>query len=41
MKITALFLALVGTAVSTELTPENWDEMTAGKSVFIKFQAPW
>jgi len=24
-----------------ELTEANWDEKTAGKSVFIKFQAPW
>jgi hypothetical protein len=24
-----------------ELTKDNWDEKTAGKSVFIKFQAPW
>jgi len=24
-----------------ELTPENWDTETAGKSVFIKFLAPW
>jgi hypothetical protein len=31
-------------AVSTsaiELTPANFDEKTAGKSVFIKFLAPW
>jgi len=24
-----------------ELTPANWDEKTAGKTVFIKFLAPW
>jgi hypothetical protein len=38
-------LALLGLAVSTasamELTPDNYDEMTAGKTVLIKFQAPW
>jgi len=34
-------LALVAVASATELTPDNWDEMTAGKTVFIKFQAPW
>jgi len=28
-------------AGATELTPENWAEATAGKTVFIKFQAPW
>jgi len=26
---------------ATELTPSNWDAETAGKSVFIKFLAPW
>jgi len=24
-----------------ELTSANYDEMTAGKTVFIKFLAPW
>jgi hypothetical protein len=33
-------LALLGFN-SEHLTPSNWDEMTAGKTVFIKFQAPW
>lgn len=31
---------LVGVS-AIELTQENWDSETAGKSVFIKFQAPW
>jgi len=31
-------IACVG---AVELTPENWEAETAGKSVFIKFQAPW
>jgi len=26
---------------AVELTPENWDEMTTGKTVFLKFYAPW
>jgi len=38
-------LLLAGAAASCvgamELTPENWDKMTAGKTVFIKFLAPW
>jgi len=34
----ALTLAVVS---ATELTPANWDAETAGKTVFIKFQAPW
>jgi len=24
-----------------ELTPDTWDDKTAGKTVFIKFLAPW
>jgi len=37
-------LLLVGTlacAGAVELTPDNWDTETAGKTVFIKFLAPW
>jgi len=26
---------------SMELTPETWDDAVAGKTVFIKFLAPW
>jgi len=38
----ALFaLGLLAVAGAMELTPENWDEATAGKTVLIKFQAPW
>jgi protein disulfide-isomerase-like protein len=36
-----LFLTLLAVAGALELTPENWDKMTSGKSVFIKFFAPW
>jgi len=28
-------------ASGMELTPDTWDEATAGKTVFIKFLAPW
>jgi len=35
-------LAMCVAAVSAlELTPDNFDKETAGKSVFIKFLAPW
>jgi len=37
----ALFLTLAGCAGALELTKETWDEATAGKSVFVKFLAPW
>jgi hypothetical protein len=40
MKLTVLAL-LAGTVTATELTKESWDAAVAGKSVFIKFQAPW
>jgi hypothetical protein len=28
-------------AAALELTPDNFDDATAGKTVFIKYQAPW
>jgi hypothetical protein len=41
----SLTLCLVGLlapgAAGTDLTPDNWDDAKFGKSVFIKFQAPW
>jgi len=40
MKSCALALLVVGASAMT-LTPENWDAETAGKTVLIKFQAPW
>jgi hypothetical protein len=37
-----LFLALIATlAVSVELTPDTWDDAVAGKTIFVKFLAPW
>jgi len=41
MRAVLLLLALVGAASALELTKANWEEKTAGKSVFIKFLAPW
>jgi hypothetical protein len=40
MKQLAFFLALASSASAIELTPENWDEHTSDKSVFLKFYAP-
>jgi len=34
----AAFLAVTN---AIELTPETWDEATAGKTIFVKFYAPW
>jgi len=33
--------ALLATAGAMELTKDNWDDAVAGKTVFVKFQAPW
>jgi len=38
MKVLSLLLAV---AAGIELTSDNWDAETAGKTAFIKFQAPW
>jgi len=40
MVLLSLALAAL-TVFSIELTPENWEEKTSGKTVFIKFLAPW
>jgi hypothetical protein len=37
----ALAALLAGSASAVELTLDNYDELTAGKTVFIKFLAPW
>jgi len=41
MRSLLVFLAAASLASAIELTPDNWDEQTAGKSVFLKFLAPW
>lgn len=37
----ALLLATSAYAAVPSLTPDNYDELTTGKTVFIKFFAPW
>lgn len=40
--IKTVILAIVAfTGTALELTPDNWDSETTGKTVFIKFFAPW
>ena len=39
--ILAAVLAASANAAVPSLTPDNYDELTAGKTVFIKFFAPW
>jgi protein disulfide-isomerase-like protein len=44
MKFSLTFLALTAATASADvlsLTPDNWDAMTDGKTVFVKFFAPW
>jgi hypothetical protein len=41
MKQAAFFIALAASASAKELTPENYAAETDGKSVFLKFFAPW
>tara|TARA_B100000683_G_scaffold62429_1_gene60806 strand:- start:369 stop:1016 length:648 start_codon:yes stop_codon:yes gene_type:complete len=36
-----LIAALAASASAIELTPDTWNEQTAGKTVFVKFFAPW
>jgi len=36
-----LLLALASVVGAIELSPDTWDAATAGKTVFIKFLAPW
>jgi len=38
--LTILPLLALG-AGAIELTPATWDAETSGKSVFVKFLAPW
>jgi len=40
-RFTLALLALLGMANALELTPDNWDSSVAGKTVFVKFLAPW
>jgi len=40
--LSALLATLtLGFAGATELTKETWDAAVAGKTVFVKFLAPW
>mmetsp|Transcript_16840 Transcript_16840/g.27210 ORF Transcript_16840/g.27210 Transcript_16840/m.27210 type:complete len:218 (+) Transcript_16840:34-687(+) len=41
IKKCALLLALSASVSAIELSPDNWEAETAGKSVFLKFFAPW
>jgi len=34
-------LLLSGVGATEITTKEDWEEKTSGKTVFVKFQAPW
>eukprot|EP00526_Cylindrotheca_closterium_P019243 CAMPEP_0113615120 /NCGR_PEP_ID=MMETSP0017_2-20120614/7532_1 /TAXON_ID=2856 /ORGANISM="Cylindrotheca closterium" /LENGTH=217 /DNA_ID=CAMNT_0000524337 /DNA_START=59 /DNA_END=712 /DNA_ORIENTATION=+ /assembly_acc=CAM_ASM_000147 len=39
--VIALLITLFATSNAIDLTPDNWDEATAGKTIFVKMFAPW
>jgi len=39
--VSLLVLLAVSATSALELTPDNFDEVTSGKQVFLKFLAPW
>jgi len=41
MAMKLLALTLVASAGAMSLTKENFESASAGKAVFVKFQAPW
>mmetsp|Transcript_32875 Transcript_32875/g.59292 ORF Transcript_32875/g.59292 Transcript_32875/m.59292 type:complete len:218 (-) Transcript_32875:290-943(-) len=41
IKQLAFFLALAASTSAIELSPDNFSELTDGKTVFLKFFAPW
>jgi len=41
MKGAAILMVLATAVNAVELTGDSWDAAVAGKSVFVKFLAPW
>jgi hypothetical protein len=39
--VISMLLSLLAVTNAVDLTMDNFEEMTAGKSVLIKFLAPW
>jgi len=39
--VVSILISLLALANAIELTPDNFDDAVAGKTVFIKFLAPW
>jgi len=40
-RVVALASLLFAGVGATELTKETWDDAVAGKTIFVKFLAPW
>jgi len=41
LALATLVHSLFGAVAAIELTKDSWDDAVAGKTVFIKFLAPW
>jgi len=41
MLVSVVATLMVGTAGAMELTKETWDAAVSGKTLFVKFLAPW
>jgi len=39
--VIALLFTLLAAANAIELTPDNWEDATTGKTILVKFLAPW
>merc|ERR1719261_2335052 len=39
--VAALLFTILASSNAIELTPDNYDSLTAGKTIFLKFFAPW
>ena len=39
--VVAFLFTLLAATNAVELTPDTWDDATAGKTIFVKFLAPW
>jgi len=39
--VVSVLLSLLAVTNAVELTPETWDDAVAGKTIFVKFLAPW
>ena len=41
LRVAVLCAVALATVSGTSLTKDNFEELSSGKTVFVKFQAPW